>query len=63
MKKLLVASLLALGFTTGFTCSKNTPAPEEAAPAVEATPEAGTETVPMDEAAPVEGQPAGEVTQ
>lgn len=31
MNKLVVASLLALSFATGFTCSKN--APEAAAPA------------------------------
>ena len=30
MTKLLVASLLALSFATGFTCSKN--APQQAAP-------------------------------
>lgn len=62
MKKLFVAGLLALGFTTGFTCSKNTP--EETAPAVEAAPEAVTgEAAPTGEApveAPAEGQPAGE---
>lgn len=51
MKKIVAAALLALSFTTGFTCSKNTPAPEETTPAVEAT--------PVDEtAAPVEGAPA-----
>lgn len=38
MNKLLVVSLLALSFATGFTCSKNAPeaaapAPTEAAPA------------------------------
>lgn len=53
MKAIVIAALLALSFTTGFTCSKNQPA-EEAAPAVE-TP-AATEAAP--EAAPAEGQPA-----
>lgn len=49
MKAIVVAALLALSFTTGFTCSKNQPetAPAETAPAAEAT-----------EAAPAEGQPA-----
>lgn len=44
MKALLVTALLALAFTTGFTCSKN--APEAAAP---------TETTaPVETAAPAE---------
>jgi hypothetical protein len=62
MKKIVAAALLALSFTTGFTCSKNTPAPEAAAPAVEATPV--MEATPVPEAVPadtmptpVEGQP------
>lgn len=67
MKTIVVAALLALSFTTGFTCSKNqpaeTPAQEtmaapEATPAVEATPADGaapaTETAPADGAAPAE---------
>lgn len=54
MKAIVIAALLALSFTTGFTCSKNQPAeqaatPTEAAPAAAAT----TETAP-----PAEGQPA-----
>lgn len=57
MKALLVTALLALSFTTGFTCSKNAPeaaAPTEAAqPTAEATP-APTETP----AAPTEGAAA-----
>ena len=63
MKTIVVAALLALSFTTGFTCSKNTPAeapaeqaaPAEAAPAAEAAP---TEAAPADAAAPTEGAPA-----
>ncbi|UOF01859.1 acylneuraminate cytidylyltransferase [Bdellovibrio reynosensis] len=50
MKAIVIASLLALSFTTGFTCSKNQPA--EQAPAT-------TETAPAaTEAAPAEGTPA-----
>ncbi|MEN0058307.1 MAG: acylneuraminate cytidylyltransferase [Bdellovibrio sp.] len=48
MKAIVIASLLALSFTTGFTCSKNQPAEQAPAP---------TETVAPTEAAP-EGQPA-----
>jgi len=33
MKLIVAAALIALAFTTGFTCSKNTPAPEATAPA------------------------------
>lgn len=56
MKKIVAAALLALSFTTGFTCSKNTPAPEATTPAVEAT--------PAPEAAPMEGAeaPAADAT-
>lgn len=49
MKLILAAALLALAFTTGFTCSKNTPPPAETvapAPAEVAPPP------------PMEGQPA-----
>lgn len=57
MKTLLVTALLALSFTTGFTCSKNAPeaaAPTEATqPTAEATP-APTET----SVAPTEGAAA-----
>jgi len=49
MKAIVIASLLALSFTTGFTCSKN--APEATAPATEVAPT---------EAAPAEGTPATE---
>lgn len=66
---IVLAALVALTFTTGFTCSKNTPAPEtqeQAAPApTEAAPQdamgapadaaAPTEAAPADAAAPVEG--------
>lgn len=48
MKSIVVAALLALSFTTGFTCSKNTPA--ETAPAAQEQMAAP--------AAPAEGQPA-----
>jgi hypothetical protein len=59
MNKLLVVSLLALSFATGFTCSKN--APTEAAPtapaqtemAVPAAPTEAAPVAPPTEAAPV----------
>ncbi len=51
MKTLVVASLIALAFTTGFTCSKN--APEEVKPQEQMA--APAEQAP---AAPAEGQPA-----
>ncbi len=56
MNKLLVVSLLALSFATGFTCSKNAPT-EAAAPAQTemAAPAAPTEAAP---AAPTEAAPA-----
>ncbi|MFS4460078.1 acylneuraminate cytidylyltransferase [Bdellovibrio sp. HCB2-146] len=47
MKAIVIAALLALSFTTGFTCSKNQPEQTEATPAAT-------------EAAPAEGQPATE---
>ena len=50
MKALLVSALLALSFTTGFTCSKN--APEAAAPAAPAATEQAAAAAP----APAEGQ-------
>ncbi|HEY8270071.1 MAG TPA: acylneuraminate cytidylyltransferase [Pseudobdellovibrionaceae bacterium] len=53
MKLVVVAALLALSFTTGFTCSKNTPV--ETAPAP--TPAAQEQM-----AAPAEGQPAATAT-
>jgi len=54
MKAIVIAALLALSFTTGFTCSKNQPAEQTETPAAttEAAPAATTE------AAPAEGQPA-----
>ncbi|MEK2688486.1 acylneuraminate cytidylyltransferase [Bdellovibrio sp. GT3] len=69
MKAIVIAALLALSFTTGFTCSKNQPAETtttEAAPATEATPAEGTAVPAADatatpaatEAAPA--APAGE---
>lgn len=69
MKKVMIASLLALSFATGFTCSKHTPeqpAAEAPAPAQEqmATPPAdgAAPAAPAEgaaPAAPAEGQPAG----
>lgn len=53
MRTLVVASLIALAFTTGFTCSKN--APEEAKPQEQMAAPAPAEQAP---AAPAEGQPA-----
>lgn len=50
MKSIVFASLLALVFTTGFTCSKNQPAEQ-------GTEQAAPVEVPA-EAAPVEGAPA-----
>lgn len=54
MKLVVVAALLALSFTTGFTCSKNTPA--ETAPAAQeqmaAPAEAQPAAVPAEGAAP-----------
>lgn len=55
MNKLLVVSLLALSFATGFTCSKNAPAEQAAAPAVstEAVPASG-DVAPAAPAVPAE---------
>ena len=60
MKAIVIAALLALSFTTGFTCSKNQPeqAPvetNEMAPS-DAAPVEGT--VPDATAAPTEAAPA-----
>ena len=62
MRTIVVAALLALSFTTGFTCSKNTPAENQQPAAQEqmAAPAAPAEGQP---AAPTEGgaaAPAGE---
>jgi hypothetical protein len=58
MKGILAVALLALSFTTGFTCSKQAPeqAAETAAPAAP-TEAAPTEAAPT-EAAPTEAAPA-----
>lgn len=53
MKATILLAVAALALTTGFTCSKNTPAPE-AAPATETTVPA-VEAAPADAAAPAEG--------
>lgn len=52
MKAIVVAALLALSFTTGFTCSKNQP---------EATEAVSTETAPA-EGTTTEAAPAAEGT-
>lgn len=61
MNKIVITSLLALSFLTGFTCSKNTPAEttQQAAPAQE---QMAAPTAPADAtaAAPAQGQPAGQ---
>ncbi|MBS1971654.1 MAG: acylneuraminate cytidylyltransferase [Bdellovibrionales bacterium] len=62
MKSIVVAALLALSFTTGFTCSKNTPA-ENATPAAQeqmAAPAAPAEgqAAPAEGAAPAAEAPA-----
>lgn len=64
MKTIIVASLIALAFTTGFTCSKNQPAAdqpaatqEQMAAPTEAPAEAPTEA-PTE--APMEGAPSEE---
>lgn len=56
MKATILLSVAALALTTGFTCSKNTPAPEAAPAATEATAPAA-EAAPADAAAaaPAEG--------
>ncbi|MNL61165.1 hypothetical protein D3C87_1850550 [compost metagenome] len=64
MKAIVIAALLALSFTTGFTCSKNQPEQTEAPAATEAAPAEGqpaTEAAPADAAAtpaPTEAAPA-----
>ncbi len=66
MKTIVIAAVVALAFTTGFTCSKNQPA-ETAAPTQEqmaapvdaaAAPTEGTAAPAEGMAAPVEGTPA-----
>lgn len=54
MKAIVITALLALSFTTGFTCSKNQPA-ETTPAATEATP-AATEATPA--MTPAEGTAA-----
>ena len=58
MKALLVTALLALSFTTGFTCSKN--APEAAAPTETTAP---TEAAPADAAGTAEAAVAPAATE
>lgn len=53
MKQIVIASLIALAFTTGFTCSKNQPATEApAAPTQEQM------AAPTEGGAPAEGTAA-----
>jgi len=64
MKSLLVTALIALAFTTGFTCSKNTPTEQ---PAQEAAPAQEQMAAPAAEgqapAAPAEEAPAAPAEQ
>ncbi len=75
MKSIVISAIVALAFTTGFTCSKNQPAPEaaqEQAAPTEAAPVDGTapteaapadamptETAPVDSSAPADAAPTG----
>lgn len=59
MRTIVVASLLALSFTTGFTCSKNQPA-ETAAPAQEQMAAPAETAAP---AAPADAAPAAAPTE
>ena len=77
MKAIVVAALLALSFTTGFTCSKNQPETTTETTTTTETAPAATEVAPADgtvaPAAPVDGStpaptatpaaPAGETHQ
>lgn len=64
MKVIVMAAVVALAFTSGFTCSKNQPAEEAAAPTQEqmAAPTEGEAAAPAptegEMAAPTEGTPA-----
>lgn len=64
MKVIVMAAVVALAFTSGFTCSKNQPAEEAAAPTQEqmAAPAEGEAAAPAaaegEMAAPTEGTPA-----
>lgn len=57
MNKLLVVSLLALSFATGFTCSKNAPQQQAAAPEVKAPAQADM-AAPAGQAAPASADAA-----
>ena len=65
MKAILATALIALAFTTGFTCSKNTPAEPTATPAAPTQEQmaapAPTEAAPA--AAPTEGTAAPAPTE
>lgn len=60
MKQIVIASLIALAFTTGFTCSKNQPATEAtpAAPTQEQMAAPAEGGAPADAAAPTEAPAA-----
>ena len=62
MKVIVMAAVVALAFTSGFTCSKNQPAEETAAPTQEqmAAPAEGdmAAPAPTEGAAPAEGEAA-----
>ncbi len=67
MKTIVIAALLALSFTTGFTCSKNAPeqaaqpaAQEQMAAPAEGQPAAEGQAAPAAEAQPAAAAPAGE---
>lgn len=64
MKTIVIAALVALAFTTGFTCSKNQPA-DTSAPAQEqmAAPAEGTTAPAEGTAAPAEGTTAPAPTE
>jgi hypothetical protein len=58
MKAILATAIIALAFTTGFTCSKNTPAEPTATPAAPTQ-----EQMAAPAAAPTEGAPAAAPTE
>lgn len=58
MKLIVAAAVIALAFTTGFTCSRNAPQTEEqptVTPAQEVPAEAPPADMPAEGAAPTEG--------
>lgn len=57
MKTIVIAAVVALAFTTGFTCSKNQPA-ETAAPTQEQMAAPADAAAPAEGAAPADGMAA-----